>query len=1246
MQVFKTISDHLFSRPPQPPSDSDPPVSSDAASEVPVRLPSLELTPFDPFTQHCPSHSYANGFRPDRKPSSVRRLLRQSIPHLRSGMPHPSREGGLMHNNNASADEARLFPGSGKPDPNAVQIVPGQTLQKRKQNIPPGPRPYDFIGRGARDSGPVRARGQEREPTYYSSQARSPLSPPRPNHAADPQERSSKRRRVENPAETAKVISISDDDGLNHSTTTSSPVAARSTALSPTPSQLSSQVKMPRNLNGGQDSPYRSVDKGTRVPRAIPRKNTKSLDRFSSEDQDLHFTRGAAEERRRESFVPSVEPDRPLRKLQEQTSNPSVEIPTDLTATNDNTAKTFAKDHAPTIRESRTSIPRESPDELQGEVTVRPVPTSLNDTKISSASNSPSSDIRPTEFTPRNKRKTRKNKKEKSTKKERPPQSFRVFSFRGGAIVRDVLGGENDKLIVDPANRKITISVADAGYVRDIPFRRVLRALAGDASSRKLRLELSKVSGEDFQLDIELSSPEEKACLCCLVQDLGIEAQEKPGGWIDKAFNKGRRDHMQYEASTNGYKRPLVLLETTEENPKPTSASSKRVRLSDGLKDNDGNTAAQTSASPNTASGKCPSPLATKPSETLNSGRASTPSSDLQHSVGVEIPVKKSTSNPQATVRATRSMSRQKHTTLICDDDDHEEDHMPQPIFDVDNKWNRKPLVYPRYGKKKAEVNGSDLERLAPHQFLNDNIIGLYIRFLEDHLQRCNAEVAKRVYFFNSYFFATLTNSPRGKRSINYEGVEKWTRNVDLFSYDYIVVPINEDAHWYIAIICNLPYLQGIIEEGKSRTSRPPSEVREVPETPETSQPAEEQETSAHPQSTKEETVRQSLASTRLIEKQEPQVEGSKSEEWPECENFSNPSRTKNAESSSQLKPASEKESGPVDAPKKPRKLPKKPTFGRKYDVYQPIVVTFDSLNQPRSSTISTLRDYLLAESKSKKDIELDKRLISGMKANQIPCQPNYSDCGLYLLAYVEKFVQDPDLCIRKILRKDMRTEEDWPTLKSGPLRSRLRQFMEQLYVEQEQLTKEEADQSNLMVDQQPISYLLGPSITDKVEKNVKDDKSPQVKADPPAELKSKESPRSREASVLSLTSPKPKNTDQDLGPAKAETQESVIYIEPVKSHTEPPPDVQKQSPRSRREVIEVPDSQNQGTIPAAEPVQIVDARVPKKSKKTRADTVYVGDSDGVEKKYATPRKEPSRGGRVEVQIQVNETPPGSSDSR
>ncbi len=38
--------------------------------------------------------------------------------------------------------------------------------------------------------------------------------------------------------------------------------------------------------------------------------------------------------------------------------------------------------------------------------------------------------------------------------------------------------------------------------------------------------------------------------------------------------------------------------------------------------------------------------------------------------------------------------------------------------------------------------------------------------------------------------------------STPHERVQKWTKNVDLFEKDFIVIPINEHAHWYMAIVC------------------------------------------------------------------------------------------------------------------------------------------------------------------------------------------------------------------------------------------------------------------------------------------------------------------------------------------------------------------------------------------------------------------------------------------------------------
>jgi Ulp1 family protease len=36
-----------------------------------------------------------------------------------------------------------------------------------------------------------------------------------------------------------------------------------------------------------------------------------------------------------------------------------------------------------------------------------------------------------------------------------------------------------------------------------------------------------------------------------------------------------------------------------------------------------------------------------------------------------------------------------------------------------------------------------------------------------------------------------------------YQKVCKWTKNVDVFAMDYLLIPIHDAAHWSLAIICH-----------------------------------------------------------------------------------------------------------------------------------------------------------------------------------------------------------------------------------------------------------------------------------------------------------------------------------------------------------------------------------------------------------------------------------------------------------
>ena len=65
-----------------------------------------------------------------------------------------------------------------------------------------------------------------------------------------------------------------------------------------------------------------------------------------------------------------------------------------------------------------------------------------------------------------------------------------------------------------------------------------------------------------------------------------------------------------------------------------------------------------------------------------------------------------------------------------------------------------------------------------------------------------------RVHIFTTYWFSRLTEIPRPMEAQKepltrrHDKVKRWTRKVNIFEKDFVVVPINENFHWYLAIIC------------------------------------------------------------------------------------------------------------------------------------------------------------------------------------------------------------------------------------------------------------------------------------------------------------------------------------------------------------------------------------------------------------------------------------------------------------
>jgi hypothetical protein len=118
-------------------------------------------------------------------------------------------------------------------------------------------------------------------------------------------------------------------------------------------------------------------------------------------------------------------------------------------------------------------------------------------------------------------------------------------------------------------------------------------------------------------------------------------------------------------------------------------------------------------------------------------------------------------------------------------------------------KWDA-PLIYPAVGTSRTTIDAEDIARLDDGELLNDNIILFCLREMQEN----NPDLKGKAHIFNSFFYETLSTLPSKKKGFNYEGVKRWTRNIDLFSHPYVAVPINTQYHWFLVIICNLDKLE------------------------------------------------------------------------------------------------------------------------------------------------------------------------------------------------------------------------------------------------------------------------------------------------------------------------------------------------------------------------------------------------------------------------------------------------------
>lgn len=527
-------------------------------------------------------------------------------------------------------------------------------------------------------------------------------------------------------------------------------------------------------------------------------------------------------------------------------------------------------------------------------------------------------------------------------------------------------------------------------------------------------------------------------------------------------------------------------------------------------------------------------------------------------------------------VHETRSSRRKSERELAPQSPPRPRTLSPERWTEINPQWKkqwRNSIIYPKEGKNKATVDKEDIQRLDEGEFLNDNLIMFYLLHLERELATRNPELSKRIYFHDTLFYTRLSKSVKGKKGINYEAVERWTAKVDLFSYDYIIVPVNELTHWYVAIICNAPKLVNpgpeVIKGLESQELSPDAKISRLDADALSKSPSATSPQS-RPNSPSETGVGKSMAEMSL------QGPIDDIEELRDDELDPKPSSETLIQNGLHGQPdifekSPKPEPRAVDIEEAPKqastaKKGKRKSSGpppKKYDPKDPRIITFDSFGHAHSPTCANLRDYLRAEMKSKRGLELPVPQQLGMTATNIPQQKNYCDCGLFLLSYIEQFLKCPDEFIEDIFQ---RTNIDvvYDLTKAPDMRVRIRE---------------------LLFDLQALQIAEGNEKAEAKRQAKKDPKA-QGKVDAAVSTKS----NSREASNSARASVNPEDTTLNRTSAQPEPPERGFPHEQTDPSPHPAPATRKPTsdlptqPRwqERDTKTPIPESRTESNVPTA----------------------------------------------------------------
>jgi len=127
---------------------------------------------------------------------------------------------------------------------------------------------------------------------------------------------------------------------------------------------------------------------------------------------------------------------------------------------------------------------------------------------------------------------------------------------------------------------------------------------------------------------------------------------------------------------------------------------------------------------------------------------------------------------------------------------------LPQLVGNLD-------AMYPDSAKGATRVALADLDCLKDGEMLNDQCVDFYLKYLQcETLAKNYPLIMNRVHIFNSFFYQKLAQKHDEESTLDastaaHDRVKTWTKSVDVFSKDFLLIPIHNNLHWSLIVVCN-----------------------------------------------------------------------------------------------------------------------------------------------------------------------------------------------------------------------------------------------------------------------------------------------------------------------------------------------------------------------------------------------------------------------------------------------------------